>query len=181
MVSLLICVCSCARAPRSPVKVRLIYHADIFSNAATFEKAGRRQTSPHIMVKKNVLMTQRAWVEGRKHQRNARFLNANVFSGVTGLQGRPRRRVPRCSGAPVQRCRCRVVPHAAVLPGGSGLERAGRGASREDRCAAGVHMAAPVCRSHVPTSVFLLYLQIQPLLHRLLPRSSLSSIMYHAI
>lgn len=78
---LLICAArSCARAPRSPGKVRLIHPADIFSHTATSEKA-----RPRITVKKTVLMTQRAWVEGRKHQRNARFLNDNVLSGVTGV------------------------------------------------------------------------------------------------
>lgn len=64
-------------------------------------------------------------------------LNDNVLCGVTGAS-----RPAQTQGGGGQGGRCGFVPHAAVLPRGSGLERAGKGESREDRCAARVHMAA---------------------------------------
>lgn len=140
---------------------------DIFSNAATFGKAGCRRTGYFVRPspyygQKNVLMTQRTWVDGLKHQRNARFLNDNVLSGVTGVSD------AGCSGADAELSHMHLF-----LPGAlAWKERVKGGPERTGVLQEYIWLQprASVCRSHVPTSVFLLYFQIQPLRHRLLPR-----------
>lgn len=56
--------------------------------------------------------SQRNWFERPKHHRKSRFFSFFIF---------PRDKSPSglwaCSDAAVQRCRCRIVPHAAVFPG----------------------------------------------------------------